>query len=136
MILGPALIPAVMWQLSHYLSVCLSLTHTHLLRPLIFRCSITKAAPPPGRSITLMGRGARTRPVLRRASRLVISPSNICRACGEHGPHSDSSRGSAARPRLASLDTGHHTRSQAPGTSAAKHWLGGWALALGPQDAT
>lgn len=49
-------------------SLCLSLsnTHTHythahslsvshLLRPLIFRCSITKAAPPPGKSITLVG---------------------------------------------------------------------------------
>lgn len=32
-----------------------SLSVSHLLRPLIFRCSITKAAPPPGKSITLMG---------------------------------------------------------------------------------
>lgn len=56
-------------------------THSHLLKPLIFRYSITKAAPPPGRLNTLMGRGALTRPVLRRASRLASSPSNICRAC-------------------------------------------------------
>jgi hypothetical protein len=28
-----------------------------------------------------MGLGTRTKPVLRRASRLAISPSNICRAC-------------------------------------------------------
>ena len=75
-----------------------TLSLSHLLRPLIFRCSITKAAPPPGRSITLMGRGTRTRPVLRRASRLAISPSNICRACVQNmAVSSEANSGSAAR---------------------------------------
>lgn len=73
-------------------------TRAHLLKLLIFRCSIAKAAPPPGKSMTLMGRGARTVPVLRRASRLAASPSNICRACVQNSAvSSDPSRGPCSR---------------------------------------
>ena len=96
--MSPSLCPSVLLSLSLFLSHTHTLSVSHLLRPLIFRCSITKAAPPPGRSITLMGRGTRTRPVLRRASRLAISPSNICRACVQNtAVSSEANSGSAAR---------------------------------------
>lgn len=54
---------------------------TYLLRCFIFRYSMTNIAPPPGRSITLIGWGTLTILVFWIASKLAISPSNIFLAC-------------------------------------------------------
>lgn len=56
---------------------------TYLLRLFMFRYSIANAAPPPGRSITLIGCGMRRVLDFWIASKLAISPSKIALAWSE-----------------------------------------------------
>lgn len=106
---------------------------SHLLKLLIFRCSITKAAPPPGKSMTLMGRGARTVPVLRRACRLATSPSNICRACVQNSAmSSDPSRGPCSR--AVARGSGQKPRRGITGTQDHQLLRAGWERGTRPAE--